>query len=308
MGGKGWRSAISQKWKNKEEEFTGKKQTNSYQDAMDFRRDNKLFTSRGQKGELMRQMDIGSKLNYLKDVEICSAQAGYGEGTYAWKKAAEVFASQKWPGRKLSKKEKNAFKDNGKQWMKKRAQFIIYFLGGGDMSLFYLPHNRVEKFNLDISFQREIAINCYKLIASGDQLTPSRLRKLVLTYCIKKNIPLKPDSEKGMNTILNFSMNDETFTSSLKKNVKIFKSSRKRKFWPTNVWCCRFMARFNLRKNLGKGTMYSKSGLLCQLVPSLEMTYVLRELLEVPGGEGRILNIDESMTYRYDLDDKTWTY
>ena len=30
------------------------------------------------------------------------------------------------------------------------------------------------------------------------------------------------------------------------------------------------------------------------------MSYVLRELFRVPGGEGRILNIDESMTYRYD--------
>ena len=28
----------------------------------------------------------------------------------------------------------------------------------------------------------------------------------------------------------------------------------------------------------------------------------------IPFGEGRILNIDESMTYRYDQDEKTWTY
>ena len=54
--------------------------------------------------------------------------------------------------------------------------------------------------------------------------------------------------------------------------------------------------------------MYSKVGLLCQLVPSLEMTFVLRELFQIPGGVGRILNIDESMTYRYDQDDKSWTY
>ena len=46
----------------------------------------------------------------------------------------------------------------------------------------------------------------------------------------------------------------------------------------------------------------------CQLAPSLEMTYVLREFFRVPVGEGRILNIDESMTYRYDQDEKTWTY
>ena len=51
--------------------------------------------------------------------------------------------------------------------------------------------------------------------------------------------------------------------------------------------------------------MYSKVGLLCQLVPSLEMTYVLRELFNIPGGLGRILNIHESMIYRYDQEDKT---
>ena len=34
----------------------------------------------------------------------------------------------------------------------------------------------------------------------------------------------------------------------------------------------------------------------------------LQELFGVPGGEGRILNIDESMTYRYDQDKKSWTY
>ena len=49
-------------------------------------------------------------------------------------------------------------------------------------------------------------------------------------------------------------------------------------------------------------------GLLCQLVPALEMTYVLRELFNIPGGLGRILNIVESMTYRYDQEEKSWTY
>ena len=54
------------------------------------------------------------------------------------------------------------------------------------------------------------------------------------------------------------------------------------------------------RHALAGQLVLSKPGLLCQLVPSLEMSYVLRELFRVPGGEGRILNIDESMTYRYD--------
>ena len=51
--------------------------------------------------------------------------------------------------------------------------------------------------------------------------------------------------------------------------------------------------------------MYFKSGLLCHLVPSLEMTYVPRKLFQISGGKGRILNIEESMTYRYDQEQKS---
>ena len=51
---------------------------------------------------------------------------------------------------------------------------------------------------------------------------------------------------------------------------------------------------------------YSKEGLLCQFVPSLEQTFALREIFGIPGRVGRILNIDESMTYRYDQRSKSW--
>ena len=55
-------------------------------------------------------------------------------------------------------------------------------------------------------------------------------------------------------------------------------------------------------------TFYSKEGLLCQLVPSLEQTFALREIFGIPLGEGRILNADESMTFRYDQQSKSWQY
>ena len=61
-------------------------------------------------------------------------------------------------------------------------------------------------------------------------------------------------------------------------------------------------------KSMGRGTMYSKVGLLCQLVPSLEMNFVLRKLFNISPGKGSIWNADESMVYRYDHDEKTWTY
>ena len=55
-------------------------------------------------------------------------------------------------------------------------------------------------------------------------------------------------------------------------------------------------------------TMYSKSGLLCQLVPSLEMTFLLRMVFDIPAGEGRIINLDESMCCRYDESSRSWTF
>ena len=57
-----------------------------------------------------------------------------------------------------------------------------------------------------------------------------------------------------------------------------------------------------------EGTLYCKEGLLCQLVPSLEMTYAIRKIFNIPAKQGRILNLDESMTYRYDQHKKKWTH
>ena len=68
------------------------------------------------------------------------------------------------------------------------------------------------------------------------------------------------------------------------------------------------MKRFNLKLKQSQGTLYSKTGLLCQLVPSLEMTFALRMLFDIPGGEGRILNMDESQSYRYNESSRAWTF
>ena len=57
-----------------------------------------------------------------------------------------------------------------------------------------------------------------------------------------------------------------------------------------------------------EGAAYSETVLLCQLVPSLEITYALRKLFNIPVGQGRILNIDESLTYRFDEKAKSWGF
>ena len=82
----------------------------------------------------------------------------------------------------------------------------------------------------------------------------------------------------------------------------------KKTFWITSAFTSNFMKRFNLKLAQSKGTTYSKTGLLCQLVPSLEMTCTIRKLFNVPHGKGRILNADESMTYRFDEKSKSWRF
>ena len=55
-------------------------------------------------------------------------------------------------------------------------------------------------------------------------------------------------------------------------------------------------------------TTYSKTGLLYQLVPSLSMCYAMRKLFDIPGEQERVINIDESMTYRFVKNTKSWTF
>ena len=92
-------------------------------------------------------------------------------------------------------------------------------------------------------------------------------------------------------------------TDCIKKSENI---DYKKCFWPTRLWISHFMNRFNIKYKSNSKTFYSKEGLLCQLVPSLHQCFALKEIFKVPGGDGRILNIDESMTYHCDQWSKSW--
>ena len=74
------------------------------------------------------------------------------------------------------------------------------------------------------------------------------------------------------------------------------------------MWKSRFCKTFNLKYNKTYNTFYSKTDLYCQLVPSLEMTYALRLLYGIDGGKGLIWNLDESMTYKLERNNKSWTF
>ena len=61
---------------------------------------------------------------------------------------------------------------------------------------------------------------------------------------------------------------------------------------------------FNYKKNVKN--KYVRRELLSALVPSLIQTYALRKIFSIPGGEGKILNIDESMHYLCNPQIQTW--
>ena len=61
------------------------------------------------------------------------------------------------------------------------ASSLLYYRVGPERSL-----NKSRKHSLDISYQREIASDCYKFIAGGGKLSQPVLVKIVITYCIKK--------------------------------------------------------------------------------------------------------------------------
>ena len=66
------------------------------------------------------------------------------------------------------------------------------------------------------------------------------------------------------------------------------------------------MAQYNLDYGDTSNTLYSKRELFQQLVPSLEFVYALRKAFGIPVGVGRILNADESMTFKFDSKSNSW--
>ena len=119
------------------------------------------------------------------------------------------------------------------------------------------------------------------------------------------NLLLKENYFKNFSTMMN---NDPDFLNALAANLEKNKNlERKKTYWPIKMNKNRLMNRFNIKYKATSGTYYSRSALLCQCVPSLKMCYTLRKLFNIKPGAGHILNIDESMIYRYSSTSKTWT-
>ena len=166
-----------------------------------------------------------------------------------------------------------------------------------------------NKHTCPIAIQREITIVCYKIILGGGSLDENTLEKIILSVCMKYNIPLYPktkDAKRKYEKMLVSHKEDEAFIEALKNYVKSHEKSSK-PFWIVPKWKTNFTRRWNIKYGKTYKTFYSKSALLCQLVPSLEMTFALRELSEIEPGQGQIWNLDESMTYRFIHSSKSYT-
>ena len=78
-------------------------------------------------------------------------------------------------------------------------------------------------------------------------------------------------------------------------------------WWPTRYWRSVFARTWNMKYRSTSQSRFSRRGYLAQVVPSLMMTLALRHAFDIPGGEGSIQNIDESMCYMFNSDKRSWT-
>ena len=70
-------------------------------------------------------------------------------------------------------------------------------------------------------------------------------------------------------------------------------------WWITQRFRTIFASTWNLKYESSTSTRFSRRGYMAQVVPSLMMTMALRHAFDIPGGEGRIQNVDESMCYMF---------
>ena len=97
----------------------------------------------------------------------------------------------------------------------------------------------------------------------------------------------------GICRILKKSSNYEN----LSKNPTVIRSKTASCWWITRHFRTVFASTWNLKYQSSTSTRFSRRGYMAQVVPSLMMTMALRHAFDIPGGEGRIQNVDESMCY-----------
>ena len=191
---------------------------------------------------------------------------------------------------------------------KDRKYWVGLWLCGHD-ELYTIPYERTGHFKLPLKIKKEIAACYWKLILSGKELTSALAKKLALKKYLQHKVRLQePYNENFFTSFISLIDNDENFTNALTQNLEKHKNMNKKEcFWPSQVFLSRLMHQFNIKYKTTNTSYYSRQELLCQCVSSLEMTYVTRIIFGIPGGKGQIINMDESMCYRYSTASKSWT-
>ena len=132
-----------------------------------------------------------------------------------------------------------------------------------------------------------------------------------LLYCVtilRKCYTLISFEVSSCQILVKMIVNDKAFAKSLNQSIKESKDKKLTKtFYPTATFQSRLARRYNLSFKKSSTTQYDLQSLKAELVPTLQQTFALRKAFSIPGGQGRIWNIDESMTYRYDEQSRIWT-
>ena len=161
-------------------------------------------------------------------------------------------------------------------------------------------------------FFRLLCLRISIWLASGGTLKTPVVRKICLSVALRHNIPVRPSSseeESYMEKVKTFKISEDPFYEKLQKAIVVSKNKDARVcFWPDQNFRSRLLRQYNLRVKVESDTMYTKTGLLCQLLPSLTLTYAYRNLLKIKPGTGHIINFDESMIFRFDESSKSWTF
>jgi len=259
-------------------------------------------------------LDMEQMLDVLVHLEDEHAKLGCPEKYMPYKEACHSWAAECLTPdqiRELEKKDWDTFSRRLKNYHKKGNALKLYHILGCTKGRKRFATDSEKQYNMPKSVMNKIAAQSWKIILNGGDLTTKNFKILSLKVALKHDIPILPRgkaSEREIDLLLKIIINDTPFTKQLKKSIQRSKNQKlKKTFYPSANFQSRLARRYNLSFKKQYTTRYDLQSLKAELVPTLQQTYALRKAFHIPASKGRIWNIDESMTYRYDEPTRTWT-
>ena len=159
------------------------------------------------------------------------------------------------------------FKSAAKKWYKLRDPMLMLELTGLAKGRMRIAPDKKSKV-LSKELQRVIAIRCYKLINSGEQLTSQKLDKIIIKVCLENKVKLfyaNKSSQKEMEFLLKININDTPFVNSFNEYMK----TQKRIKTPSGPQKSgnHASAKDSMSDTKNYLTFYSKTDLYCQSCP-----------------------------------------